>query len=338
MSVNSYIDHTLLKADANEEQIYALIDEAKKYQFASVCVNPTWVKTAAELLKDSSVNVCTVIGFPLGASTSAVKAFEAKDAIANGADEIDMVINIGALKSRNLKLVEDDIKAVVEASGRRLVKVIIETCLLTDEEKVQACQLAKLAGADFVKTSTGFSTGGATIEDIELMRETVGPTMGVKASGGARTLEAAQAFITPLTLQVLSKNPVHTDVMEEKLAERINHIDLAKETDLFIVAPASANTIAKLAHGMADNMLTATALALPSTTPKLIAPAMNTKMYENPLTKKNLETLQEVGYQKILPKSGLLACGDTGRGALADIAVIIDSIDSALTRKGVYDE
>ena len=188
MSVNSYIDHTLLKADANKEQILSLIDEAKKYEFASVCVNPTWVKTAAELLKDSSVKVCTVIGFPLGASTSAVKAFEAKDAIANGADEVDMVINIGALKSRNLKLVEDDIKAVVEASGRKLVKVIIETCLLTDEEKVEACQLAKLAGADFVKTSTGFSTGGATIEDIEL-------TMGVKASGGARTLEAAQAFI-----------------------------------------------------------------------------------------------------------------------------------------------
>ena len=195
MSVNSYIDHTLLKADANKEQILSLIDEAKKYEFASVCVNPTWVKTAAELLKDSSVKVCTVIGFPLGASTSAVKAFEAKDAIYNGADEIDMVINIGALKSRNLKLVEDDIKAVVEASGSKLVKVIIETCLLTDEEKVEACQLAKLAGADFVKTSTGFSTGGATIEDIELMREAVGPTMGVKASGGARTLEAAQAFI-----------------------------------------------------------------------------------------------------------------------------------------------
>ena len=195
MSVNSYIDHTLLKADANKEQILSLIDEAKKYEFASVCFNPTWVKTAAELLKDSSVKVCTVIGFPLGATTSAVKAFEAKDAIANGADEVDMVINIGALKSRNLKLVEDDIKAVVEASGRKLVKVIIETCLLTDEEKVEACQLAKLAGADFVKTSTGFSIGGATIEDIELMREAVGPTMGVKASGGARTLEAAQAFI-----------------------------------------------------------------------------------------------------------------------------------------------
>ncbi|MDU4812282.1 MAG: deoxyribose-phosphate aldolase [Streptococcus sp.] len=195
MSVNSYIDHTLLKADANEEQIHALIDEAKEYQFASVCVNPTWVKTAANFLKDSSVKVCTVIGFPLGASTSTVKAFEAKDAIANGADEIDMVINIGALKSRNFKLVEDDIKAVVESSGTKLVKVIIETCLLTDDEKVKACQLAKGAGADFVKTSTGFSTGGATIEDIALMRKTVGPDMGVKASGGARTLEAAQAFI-----------------------------------------------------------------------------------------------------------------------------------------------
>ena len=129
--------------------------------------------------------------------------------------------------------------------------------------------------------------------------------------------EAAQAFITPLTLQVLSKNPVHTDVMEEKLAERINHIDLGKEADLFVVAPSSANTIAKLAHGLADNMLTATALALPSTTPKLIAPAMNTKMYENPLTKKNLDTLHDLGYQEILPKSGLLACGDTGRGGLS---------------------
>ena len=140
--------------------------------------------------------------------------------------------------------------------------------------------------------------------------------------------EAAQAFITPLTLQVLSKNPVHTDVMEEKLAERINHIDLGKEADLFIVVPASANTIAKLAHGMADNMLTATALALPST----IAPAMNTKMYENPLTRKNLDTLHDLGYQEILPKSGLLACGDTGRGALADIYDIIESIDNALTK------
>jgi phosphopantothenoylcysteine decarboxylase len=142
--------------------------------------------------------------------------------------------------------------------------------------------------------------------------------------------EAAQAFITPLTLQVLSKNPVHTDVLEEKLADRINHIDLGKEADLFIVAPASANTIAKLSNGMADNMLTATALALPSTTPKLIAPAMNTKMYDNPLTKKNLNTLVQLGYQEILPKSGVLACGDTGRGALADIDVILKAIDSKL--------
>jgi len=144
--------------------------------------------------------------------------------------------------------------------------------------------------------------------------------------------EAAQAFITPLTLQVLSKNPVHTDVMEEKLAERINHIDLGKEADLFVVAPASANTIAKLAHGLADNMLTATALALPSTTPKLIAPAMNTKMYENPLTKKNLDTLYDLGYQEILPKSCLLACVDIVRGALADIDEIIESIDNVLTK------
>ena len=144
--------------------------------------------------------------------------------------------------------------------------------------------------------------------------------------------ESAQSLITPLTLQVLSKNPVHSDVMEEKLAERINHIDLAKKTDLFIVAPASANTIAKLAHGMADNMLTATALALPSTTPKLIAPAMNTKMYENPLTKKNLKILQEVGYQEILPKSGLHSCGETCRGAQADISVIIESNDNAQTK------
>lgn len=142
--------------------------------------------------------------------------------------------------------------------------------------------------------------------------------------------EASKAFITPLTFQVLSKNPVHTDLMEEKLADRINHIDLSKEADLFIVAPASANTIAKLAHGVADNMLTATALALPSTTPKLIAPAMNTKMYDNPLTKKNLNTLDQLGYQEFLPKSGVLACGDTGRGALADIDIILEAIDSKL--------
>lgn len=143
--------------------------------------------------------------------------------------------------------------------------------------------------------------------------------------------ESAQSFITPLTLQVLSKNPVHTDVMEEKLADRINHIDLAKEANLFVVAPASANTIAKLANGLADNMLTATALALPASTPKLLAPAMNTKMYDNPLTKRNLDTLKAVGYQEIQPKSALLACGDVGRGALADLEVILEHIEGSLS-------
>lgn len=195
MSVNTYIDHTLLKADATLEQIDQLLTEAKEYAFASVCVNPTWVKYAAEALADTPVKVCTVIGFPLGASTSAVKAFESQNAIQNGADELDMVINIGALKSGDFALVEEDIKAVVEASGNKLVKVIIETCLLTDEEKVKACQLAKSAGADFVKTSTGFSTGGATIEDVALMRKTVGPDMGVKAAGGTRSYQDAVAFL-----------------------------------------------------------------------------------------------------------------------------------------------
>ena len=189
-----HVDHTLLTQTATWEEIKQICDDAIKYGTASVCIPPAYVKQVKEYVQDKMA-VCTVIGFPNGYMTTATKEFETKDALANGADEIDMVINIGALKSRNLKLVEDDIKAVVEASGRKLVKVIIETCLLTDEEKVEACQLAKLAGADFVKTSTGFSTGGATIEDIELMREAVGPIMGVKASGGARTLEAAKAFI-----------------------------------------------------------------------------------------------------------------------------------------------
>lgn len=195
MKLNKYIDHTLLKPDANKEQIKKIIEEAKEYDFASVCVNPTWVKFASEQLNDSDVKVCTVIGFPLGATTPEVKAFETRDAISNGADEIDMVINIGALKSGNLELLEQDIRAVVEASGEHLVKVIIETCLLTDQEKVQACQISQKAGAGYVKTSTGFSTGGATVADVALMRKTVGPDMGVKASGGARSYEDAQAFI-----------------------------------------------------------------------------------------------------------------------------------------------
>ncbi|HEM4129316.1 TPA: deoxyribose-phosphate aldolase [Streptococcus suis] len=195
MKLNKYIDHTILKPETTKEQVAQILAEAKEYDFASVCVNPTWVAYAAQELKDSDVKVCTVIGFPLGANTPAVKAFETKDAIENGADEIDMVINIGALKSKNDELVLEDIQAVVAASGDKLVKVIIETCLLTDEEKVKACQLSKEAGADFVKTSTGFSTGGATVEDVALMRKTVGPDMGVKASGGARSYEDAIAFI-----------------------------------------------------------------------------------------------------------------------------------------------
>ena len=195
MKLNKYIDHTLLKQDATEEQINRLLSEAKDFDFASVCVNPCWVAHAKSGLTDTDVKVCTVVGFPLGATTSAVKAYETKEAIQNGADEIDMVINVGALKSGNAALVESDIRAVVEASGDKLVKVIIEACLLTDEEKVLACQLAQKAGADFVKTSTGFSTGGATLPDVKLMRQTVGPDMGVKAAGGARSYADAVAFV-----------------------------------------------------------------------------------------------------------------------------------------------
>ena len=195
MAINRYIDHTLLKPESTQTQIDKLIAEAVEYQFASVCVNPTWVSYAAKALKGTEVNVCTVIGFPLGANTSSVKAFEAKDAVAKGADEIDMVINIGRLKSGQYDAVEADIRAVVEASGDKLVKVIIETCLLTDGEKVKACQLAVAAGADYVKTSTGFSTAGANIADVTLMRKTVGPNIGVKAAGGTRSYADAEAFI-----------------------------------------------------------------------------------------------------------------------------------------------
>lgn len=190
------IDHTLLKADATKEQIQTLCEEAKEYKFASVCIHPAWVNLASQLLTGTSVKVCTVIGFPLGASTSDVKAFETKDAIRNGATEIDMVINIGALKDRDLDKVEKDIAAVVKAASKNaIVKVIIETCLLTNEEKELACDIAVKAGAHFVKTSTGFATGGATIQDIQQMRKTVGPQIGVKASGGIRTLEDAKQMI-----------------------------------------------------------------------------------------------------------------------------------------------
>ncbi|MGL5914879.1 MAG: deoxyribose-phosphate aldolase, partial [Culicoidibacterales bacterium] len=161
----------------------------------SVCINPTWVKLTSQLLAESDVKVCTVIGFPLGANTPEVKAFETKDAIENGAQEIDMVINVGAAKAGDWALVERDIHAVVEAANKTLVKVIIETCLLTDEEKIKACFAAVAAGADYVKTSTGFSTGGATIADVQLMRETVGPDIGVKASGGVRSYEDMEAMV-----------------------------------------------------------------------------------------------------------------------------------------------
>ncbi|MSN97681.1 deoxyribose-phosphate aldolase [Bacillus paralicheniformis] len=190
------IDHTLLKPDAVTSEIEALCKEAQEYGFASVCVNPCWVKLCAELLKDSEVKVCTVIGFPLGAASPETKAFETKQAIADGSGEVDMVINIGALKDRGTGTVEHDIRAVTDAAaGKALVKVIIETSLLTDEEKRLACELAVKAGADFVKTSTGFSGGGATVQDIKLMREAVGPDIGVKASGGVRDKESALAMI-----------------------------------------------------------------------------------------------------------------------------------------------
>jgi deoxyribose-phosphate aldolase len=198
MSINvaSMIDHTLLKPEVTKDQIVKLCGEAKEYRFASVCVNPYWVETAASELSGSDVKVCTVIGFPLGAATKETKAFETKDAIEKGAQEIDMVLNIGALKGGDEETVEADIRAVVdEAGGQAIVKVIIETCLLTDDEKIIACRLSKQAGADFVKTSTGFSTGGATIEDVALMRLTVGEEMGVKASGGVRSLEDLQAMV-----------------------------------------------------------------------------------------------------------------------------------------------
>ncbi|RFU71679.1 deoxyribose-phosphate aldolase [Peribacillus saganii] len=195
-NVAGIIDHTLLKADATSAQIRTLCVEAKEHHFASVCVNPTWVKLAAELLQGSDVKVCTVIGFPLGANTPETKAFETRNAIENGAQEVDMVINIGALKEKNNELVEKDIRAVVEAAkGKALTKVIIETSLLTDEEKERASQLSVKAGTDFVKTSTGFSTGGATVEDVQLMRRTVGPNIGVKASGGVRNTEDAVKII-----------------------------------------------------------------------------------------------------------------------------------------------
>lgn len=187
MNYNKYIDDTLLKQDATSSQIIVLCKEAKEYSFKSVCVNPDFVSLAKNELKDSDVLVCTVIGFPLGANTTATKVFETKDALNNGADEIDMVINVSKVKDNEYEYVKEEISKIKEVCGNHTLKVILETCLLTKEEIKRVCLLAKEAGADFVKTSTGFSTYGAKVEDVKLMRETVGNEMGVKASGGIRT-------------------------------------------------------------------------------------------------------------------------------------------------------
>ena len=195
MKLSKYIDHTLLKADASLEAIKKLCDEAKEYDFKSVCVNTCNIEFCKKELAGSDVLVCTVIGFPLGANTIEIKVLETIDAIKNGADEIDMVINVGKAKEHDFEYIEKEIKSVVAASGDKTVKVIIETCYLTDEEKEACCIAAKKAEADFVKTSTGFGTGGATKEDIALMRKTVGPEMGVKASGGVRTLEDLEVMV-----------------------------------------------------------------------------------------------------------------------------------------------
>lgn len=196
MSVAKYIDHTLLKPEVTEKEILTLCDEAHEHGFFSVCIQPSWVKTAAEKLADSEVKVCTVIGFPHGATTSEVKAFETRDAISNGADEVDMVINIGQLKAGNLDYVKKDIQSVVDAANKEaLVKVIIESSLLNEDEIVNVSKICKEAGADFVKTSTGFNGGGASIEAVTLMRLTVGEDMGVKASGGVRSAEDALKMI-----------------------------------------------------------------------------------------------------------------------------------------------
>ncbi len=216
-----YIDHTLLKPQASLEDVRKVCDEAKKYHFASVCANPSYAKFIAEQLSGSGVTPCVVCGFPLGASTPEAKANEAADAVANGAREIDMVVNVGAIKSNNWTLVKRDIESVVKAiGGRALLKVIIEACLLTDEEKVKVCTIAKIVGAQFVKTSTGFSTGGATVEDVRLMRQTVGDALGVKAAGGIKDYQTAKAMIdaganrlgTSSGLQIISGNPASGNV------------------------------------------------------------------------------------------------------------------------------
>lgn len=195
MELNKYIDHTNLKQDMSEQDLIKLVNEAKEYDFFSICINPCWVKQASELLAGSNTNVCSVIGFPLGANTTNIKVLEAKEAIENGASEIDMVINVSKLKDKDYEYVYNEIKKIKEAIGDNVLKVIIEACLLTDEEKTIACQIIMKAGANFVKTSTGMSTGGATVEDVKLFKEVVGDTTLIKAAGGVRTYEDAISMI-----------------------------------------------------------------------------------------------------------------------------------------------
>lgn len=195
MELNKYIDHTNLKQDMSEQDLIKLVDEAKEYDFFSICINPCWVKQASELLAGSNTKVCSVIGFPLGANTTNIKVLEAKEAIENGASEIDMVINVSKLKDKDYEYVYNEIKQIKEAIGNNVLKVIIEACLLTNEEKTIACQIIMKAGANFVKTSTGMSTGGATIEDVKLFKEVVGDTTLIKAAGGVRTYEDAISMI-----------------------------------------------------------------------------------------------------------------------------------------------
>jgi deoxyribose-phosphate aldolase len=209
MDIAKYIDHTILKPQATVEEVKKLCREAREYNFYSVCVNGCHTKLVSTELYGSDVKTCVVVGFPLGAMTKEAKAFETMDAVNNGANEIDMVINVGALKDKNYALVKEDIEAVVNAAkGKAIVKVIIETCLLTEEEKIKACEIAKEAKADFVKTSTGFSTGGATVEDIALMRKVVGEDLGVKASGGVRDFKAAIAMINAGASRIGSSNSI----------------------------------------------------------------------------------------------------------------------------------
>jgi len=220
MRINEYIDHTLLKSDATSEDIIKLCSQAKEYGFKSVCINPYYVPLAVSELKKSTVETCCVIGFPLGASNAEIKSFEAHTVIFEGASEVDMVINIGALKNRHYEVVEEEIRAVAAAArGKALVKVIIECCLLNDAQKKKACEIIMKAGADFVKTSTGFSTSGADIKDIMLMKKTVGDSIGIKASGGIKDYKTALAMITAGATRIGTSAGV--DIMKQFISGEI---------------------------------------------------------------------------------------------------------------------